>query len=339
MELRDAGDAAATASAAAAAASPQAHQHHAPAARSHATPTAAPTDAEQPAEVAPDTDEPEEHAAHPVPAARLDSPAPVEEEAPPPSQADGDGPPRLGPVEGFRILEAAFTRPGVSPRFPMYVRQVKQYVRQVDENFDERKYGFTGMVDALRYGQREGLFRLDRDRQGVVRVYPGLRYPKPLSAGDQPGDPAASEPQDVSAEHRDEFDGDAYRPIDAGDTGNGRPDSDAEAAPDGRDTNVDAVTYDVVTHVDADSGVIDVARHEDAPPAADGSAEAGPAAPAPARTGSGRRRRPAGPKAGGRPREPKAATPAAASTEKKPSSTRSRGGRGRKKPGGEPSTE
>ena len=76
VELRDAGDAAATASAAAAAASPQAHQHHAPASRSHPGPAAAPPDAEPLAEVAADTDEPEEPAAQ-------TAPAPVEEEAPP----------------------------------------------------------------------------------------------------------------------------------------------------------------------------------------------------------------------------------------------------------------
>jgi ribonuclease E len=50
---------------------------------------------------------------------------------------------------------------------------VKQILRSVDETFDERRYGFTGIVEALRYCQREGLFRLDRDRQGVLRVYPG----------------------------------------------------------------------------------------------------------------------------------------------------------------------
>jgi hypothetical protein len=55
----------------------------------------------------------------------------------------------------------------------LYLRQVKQILRSVDENFDERRYGFTGIVEALRYCQREGLFRLDRDRQGVLRVYPG----------------------------------------------------------------------------------------------------------------------------------------------------------------------
>ena len=46
-------------------------------------------------------------------------------------------------------------------------------LRAGDEGFDERKYGFAGLVEALRFGQREGLFRLDRDRQGVLRVYPG----------------------------------------------------------------------------------------------------------------------------------------------------------------------
>ncbi len=58
-------------------------------------------------------------------------------------------------------------------RWPLYLRQVKQILRSVDESFDERRYGFTGIVEALRYCQREGLFRLDRDRQGVLRVYPG----------------------------------------------------------------------------------------------------------------------------------------------------------------------
>ena len=84
--------------------------------------------------------------------------------------------PRLGPVDGFRIMAQAFSRSGVSPRFPMYVRQFKQFMKTFDENFDERRYGFAGLVDALRFGQREGLFRLDRDRQGGVRVHPGAQY-------------------------------------------------------------------------------------------------------------------------------------------------------------------
>ena len=89
---------------------------------------------------------------------------------------------RPGPVDGYRIMVQAFSRPGATPRFPMYVRQVKQFIKTFDESFDERRYGFAGMLDALRFGQREGLFRLDRDRQGGVRVHPGAQYLTPTQA-------------------------------------------------------------------------------------------------------------------------------------------------------------
>jgi hypothetical protein len=58
----------------------------------------------------------------------------------------------------------------------MYARQFKHLMKTFDESFDERRYGFAGIVDALRFGQREGLFRIDRDRQGGVRVHPGAQY-------------------------------------------------------------------------------------------------------------------------------------------------------------------
>jgi hypothetical protein len=70
----------------------------------------------------------------------------------------------------------ALSRTGASPRFPMYVRQFKHFLKTFDESFDERQYGFAGILDALRFGQREGLFRLDRGRQGGVRVHPGAQY-------------------------------------------------------------------------------------------------------------------------------------------------------------------
>jgi hypothetical protein len=40
------------------------------------------------------------------------------------------------------------------------------------------------MLDALRFAQREGLFRLDRDRQGGVRVHPGAQYLAPTQASE-----------------------------------------------------------------------------------------------------------------------------------------------------------
>ena len=87
-----------------------------------------------------------------------------------------DGVVRLGPADGYRIMIQALSRTGTSPRFPMYARQFKHFMKTFDESFDERRYGFAGILDALRLGQREGLFRLDRDRQGGVRVHPGAQY-------------------------------------------------------------------------------------------------------------------------------------------------------------------
>jgi hypothetical protein len=79
-------------------------------------------------------------------------------------------------TDGYRLIEDVFQRSsGSVTRWPLYLRQVKQILRTADESFDERRYGFSGLVEALRYAQREGLFRLDRDRQGVLRVYPGAR--------------------------------------------------------------------------------------------------------------------------------------------------------------------
>ncbi len=70
-------------------------------------------------------------------------------------------------------------------RWPMYLRNVKQIFRQATPAFDERAYGFGSLVDLLRAAQREGLVRLDRDRQGVFRVFKGATTPAV----------AASEPQ------------------------------------------------------------------------------------------------------------------------------------------------
>ncbi len=104
-------------------------------------------------------------------AAETPMPAPVGPEA-----ASVEGAVRLGPRDGFRLMTQAFSRSDANPRFPMYVRQFKQFMRTFDASFDERHYGFAGMLDALRFGQREGLFRLDRDRQGGVRLHPGAQY-------------------------------------------------------------------------------------------------------------------------------------------------------------------
>jgi uncharacterized LabA/DUF88 family protein len=79
-------------------------------------------------------------------------------------------------------LAARLFEQGKQPRWPMYIRQIRQYLRNADESFDERKLGFGGIVDFLRACQREGLLRLERDRQGVMRVFPGTSFPKQAAA-------------------------------------------------------------------------------------------------------------------------------------------------------------
>jgi uncharacterized LabA/DUF88 family protein len=67
-----------------------------------------------------------------------------------------------------RILANAVIR-----RWPLYLRNVKQVIRQTESSFDERAYGFGNLTDLLRAAHREGIVRVDRDRQGVIRVFQG----------------------------------------------------------------------------------------------------------------------------------------------------------------------
>jgi uncharacterized LabA/DUF88 family protein len=76
-------------------------------------------------------------------------------------------------ADGIREIRRLFQNSTTPPRWPMYIRQAKQFMRNVDPSFDERKFGFGNLVDLLRAAQREGLFRMERDRQGSVRLFPG----------------------------------------------------------------------------------------------------------------------------------------------------------------------
>jgi len=77
----------------------------------------------------------------------------------------------------------------------MYIRQAKQFMRNVDSSFDERKFGFASLVDLLRACQREGLFRMERDRQGVIRLFPGnVMQHVEEAAPAQPSIPGAPRP-------------------------------------------------------------------------------------------------------------------------------------------------
>ena len=87
------------------------------------------------------------------------------------------GSPADGLQEFKRLLGTATVR-----RWPMYLRNVKQILRQATPAYDERAYGYATLVDLLRAAQRDGIVRLDRDRQGVVRVFQGQQSPVSVTA-------------------------------------------------------------------------------------------------------------------------------------------------------------
>src|SRR5207244_11157929 len=75
--------------------------------------------------------------------------------------------------EGVRAMQEVFQNARITPHWPMYLRNVKQFIKNASPSFDERRYGFHSFLDAVRSGQRAGLFRLERNRQGILRVFPG----------------------------------------------------------------------------------------------------------------------------------------------------------------------
>jgi len=88
--------------------------------------------------------------------------------APTPEQAE----------EGVRALSDAFKNARNTPHWPMYLRNVKQYVKNAAPMYDERRYGFANFLEAVRAAGRAGLFRLERNRQGILRIFAGSQFPR-----------------------------------------------------------------------------------------------------------------------------------------------------------------
>ncbi len=80
-------------------------------------------------------------------------------------------------ADGIREIRRLLQTAQRPPRWPMYIRQLKQYLRAVDGTFDERKYGFETIGDLMRACQRDGVLRIERDRQGGMRIFPGTLTP------------------------------------------------------------------------------------------------------------------------------------------------------------------
>jgi len=103
----------------------------------------------------------------PAPAAEVEE---EEAQAPPMAMADG-----------VRAVRQAFS--SGAPRWPMYIRQARQFLKSALENFDERQYGFHSVVDLLRAAAKEGVVRIERDRHGGMRVFPGSNLKTPDTTG------------------------------------------------------------------------------------------------------------------------------------------------------------
>jgi uncharacterized LabA/DUF88 family protein len=73
--------------------------------------------------------------------------------------------------DGVALVRRVLAEATTQPRWPMYPRQFKQFLRTAQPDFDERKYG--SIADLMRACQKDGLLRLERDRQGALRVFAG----------------------------------------------------------------------------------------------------------------------------------------------------------------------
>src|SRR5207249_188807 len=115
---------------------------------------------------------------------RVPAPAPAPAHAPTPeaapegveaAPAPPGGPPEVTgtSAEALNLLRQAVAAASEkAPNRPLYMRQVRQGMRLLDKNFDERRHGFRGILDLLHQAQREGLIKLQRDRKGVWRIFP-----------------------------------------------------------------------------------------------------------------------------------------------------------------------
>ncbi len=105
-------------------------------------------------------------AARETPLSLPESAAPASAPAPQPRSSDA-----------VRSLSELFQKVNGALHWPMYLRSFKQFLHSAQPPFDERQYGFSSIYDLVRQAQRDGLLRVERNRQGILRIFPGDRFP------------------------------------------------------------------------------------------------------------------------------------------------------------------
>jgi len=97
------------------------------------------------------------------------------EAVPAPSSGPAPQPQAAGAVS---VVRRIFEQARSKPHWPMYLRSFKHFLRSVDPSFDERQLGISHIHDLARMAQREGLLRIERNHQGILRIYPGEQFPQ-----------------------------------------------------------------------------------------------------------------------------------------------------------------
>ena len=108
-----------------------------------------------------------------------------------PTDADVSAP--MPAAAASAALEELFRNSASKPHWPLYLRTFKQFLRAQQPQFDERQYGISSTYDLARQAQRDGLFNIERNRQGILRIFPGERFPKPAREAEEAAIPASLE--------------------------------------------------------------------------------------------------------------------------------------------------
>ncbi len=108
--------------------------------------------------------------------------------------------PDLSLADGVALVRTVLSEATTPPRWPMYLRQMKQFIRAARPDFDERRYG--SLPELLRACQKEGLMRLERDRQGGLRAFAGASRASTVPLGWANG---SFEPVGPTPEHEAEL--------------------------------------------------------------------------------------------------------------------------------------
>jgi uncharacterized LabA/DUF88 family protein len=127
------------------------------------------------------------------------APAPAQTSSSQPHAAPADAQPTESAEAGVRRARSLLAG-ATNARWPMYLRNVKQILRQAEGGFDERRYGFGGLMDLLKALQRDGFVRVERDRRGGLRVFQGPMMQGAGGARPMPGLPQEDPAEVIEAE-------------------------------------------------------------------------------------------------------------------------------------------